>query len=66
MRYVFLALGVMATAVSLSITNRIASDWDSYLIGGSLHPNFVIGFVWFVSIACFVFSAMFSVERKVN
>jgi len=64
MKYVFLALGLMGSIVSWNITSRMVADWDTYLIVSDLHPNFVIGFVWFVSIMCFVFASMFAVNKK--
>lgn len=64
MKYVFLLLGVISSVVSLSVTNRMMSDWNYYLVAGSLRPEFVIGVVWFISFICFMFAFMFTVDEK--
>lgn len=66
MNYLFLMLGIIGSAVSLNVTNRMMSDWNYYLIASSLHPNFILAFAWGVSVLCFVFASMFAVERKVK
>jgi hypothetical protein len=40
------------------------SDWNYYLVAGSLRPEFVIGVVWFISFICFMFAFMFTVDEK--
>lgn len=64
MKYLFLMLGVIGSAVSLSVTNELLSDWNYALTASPLHPNFTIAFVWFVSVMCFMFAIMFAVERR--
>jgi hypothetical protein len=50
LKFVFLVLGLMASYVGVSVSARMASDWDYYLTATySLHPTFILAFVWLVA-----------------
>lgn len=48
MKYLLLVLALIALPVATSVSVRLVSNWNDYLILDGLSPQFVFGFVWFV------------------